>query len=442
MRITHLTAKNYKSLRSIDIAPEQLTIIVGANASGKTNFADCIDFIAEVYRHGLEVAIARKGGYENIAFRKMRRSKQAVTIDICVELERSDYEFYIPPNTEQIPQIQVQHTFSFAAHGYSIRAEFEVIHECITVKKFVNAQWKSIVSYERNRDKIKEPIIDNSASKREKKKNPDDYFERLLDDVTDLKYFKYFVSSKSDVERQRSLPTTELLMEAMPFFSILRVFSRAVERIKVFQISPTKSREFGVPTPTPEMDRFGENLPAVIDLMRKQNKEEWGSVMEAMRNVLPDLKSIDVDYTSSRTLGLFFNEEGIGRPWNVAEVSDGTIQTLALLVAIFDPHSSAIVLEEPENSVHPWIIRNILKACHEAAKRKQIIITTHSPIVINSVKPKDVWVIWRAKGESYLSNLAVLDPDFLSLWEGGEIPTFDYIDSGALPKAIPPAPQA
>ena len=80
MRITQLKVQNYKSLRSITLEPSGLTVLVGANGSGKSNLADCLDFISEVYRHGLEVAVARKGGYENIAHRKQRRSKGAVGV--------------------------------------------------------------------------------------------------------------------------------------------------------------------------------------------------------------------------------------------------------------------------------------------------------------------------------------------------------------------------
>ncbi len=129
-----------------------------------------------------------------------------------------------------------------------------------------------------------------------------------------------------------------------------------------------------------------------------------------------------------------------GKPWSVDEISDGTIQTLALLVAIFDPASEALVIEEPENSVHPWIIRHIIEACRAASKNKQIIITTHSPIVINSVKPEELWVLWRSNGETRLAQFSELDNDFLTMWQGGAISTFDYLDSGALYEAIPPAP--
>jgi predicted ATPase len=175
-------------------------------------------------------------------------------------------------------------------------------------------------------------------------------------------------------------------------------------------------------------------------MLKKDNPREWELILSAMRAILPNLKAVDVNYTSSRTLGLLFHEEGFGRPWGVDEVSDGTIQTLALLVAIFDPRYTALILEEPENSIHPWIIRQILEACRAASDQKQIVITTHSPIVMNSVKPEEIWVMWRKKGESHIAAVDVLDPAFLDLWQEGEIPAFDYLDSGALPNAVPPSP--
>ena len=43
MRITHVSIRNYKSLRSVEMAPTDLSVIVGANASGKSNLADCFE---------------------------------------------------------------------------------------------------------------------------------------------------------------------------------------------------------------------------------------------------------------------------------------------------------------------------------------------------------------------------------------------------------------
>ncbi len=66
MKITRLQIENYKSLKSIDFAPADFSVLVGPNGSGKSNFVDALDFLAKIYSHDLELAVAMKGGYENI----------------------------------------------------------------------------------------------------------------------------------------------------------------------------------------------------------------------------------------------------------------------------------------------------------------------------------------------------------------------------------------
>jgi predicted ATPase len=434
MRITRLSIQNYKSLKTLGIRPGNLTVLVGANASGKSNFADCLDFISDVYRHGLELAVGRKGGYENIAFRRMRRSKSAITVDLCVEIASADLvALWAGPDGSEDLRIKIDHSFSFVARGSSIRAAFKVTNEIFTVSVAVGEDWQNVASVQRAGDKYDvyvHPDWEGGRVRGTPRRNT----ASIVFDFTDLQYF---------TDRAQSLPPTELLLaSAGRFVPSMYSFIHLMSGIRVFQISPTKTREFGVPTPTPELERVGANLPAVIDMMRKHHRAEWRSIMQVMRNILPSLRSIDVDYTSSRTLGIFFNEDGFGRPWSVDEVSDGTVQTLALLVAIFDPASTALVIEEPENSVHPWIIRHVLSACRDASKRKQIFITTHSPIVMNAVRPEEVWVMWRSGGESHIAELTHLDREFLPMWQGGDISTFEYIDSGAITNALPPAPRS
>lgn len=444
MRITSLAIQNYKSLRGVRFTPRQLNVVVGPNASGKSNLADAIDFIAEVYRHGLEVAITRKGGYENIAFRRMRRSKGAIEIELCVELDQSDLRrghFGFSEDDEKI-RLEIRHAFSIGTRGESIRAEFKVVSEKLAITELRPDERVTLVSAARTNGTVSlegEAVSGGedaarSASRRARVRVRN---RRSLDYLLDFEDLRYFAG------RERLLAPTELFALSVGRVSpALDLVARSIGQIRVFQLSANKAREFGVPTPEAELDRYGSNLPAVIDLMKKSSPSAWKGVMRVMRSILPSLQSIDVDYTSSRTLGLFFLEDGFGRSWSAGEVSDGTIQTLALVVAIFDPRSTALVIEEPENSVHPWIARHIIDACREVASERQVIVTTHSPIVMNAVKPEEVWVMWRERGSSHITALVDLDPGFLELWQQGEVPTFEYVDSGALPKALPPAPTA
>jgi predicted ATPase len=225
------------------------------------------------------------------------------------------------------------------------------------------------------------------------------------------------------------------------FLPPLWTISESLGSIRVFQLSPTNAREFGVPIPNPEMDRHGRNLPAVIDMLIKRHPKTWSMIFGVMQQLLPDLLKIDVDYTHARTLGLFFHEKGVGRPWTVGEISDGTVHSLALLVALYDPRASMLILEEPENSVHTWILRTLMKAASELATSKQIIVTTHSRTVIDATKPKHVWIMWRQNGESRLARIDTFDQHVFELLDSGNISTFELLDSGVITEALPPAPE-
>lgn len=431
MRITLIGIHNYKSLRSVEFRPAPLSILVGANASGKSNFADCIDFIAEVYRHGLEIAVGRKGGYENIAFRKLRRSKAPISIRVAMELDPAEVRRVLRQPDSNSPRVLVEHSFSFVARGISIRAEFEVKDEELVVSELSEPR-KRLATIRRSGDRYEVDAPGLSQRSHETHGQQVALFNERVLGLADLRHFE---------KRKALLPKTELMVSIVGrFVPGMFGFLRALSGIRVFQITPAKSREFGVPTPSPELGRNGENLPAVIDRMQRSNRSEWRTVMRAMRSIIPELASIEAGYTSGRTLGLFFRERSSARPWAVEEVSDGTIQSLALLAAIYNPTSSALVVEEPENSVHPWIIRHFIQACREASARKQIILTTHSPIVINAVPPEQVWIVWKRDGESHFSPLGEMSADFLPMWQEGEIPTFDYLDSGAIVEAVPPGP--
>jgi hypothetical protein len=82
------------------------------------------------------------------------------------------------------------------------------------------------------------------------------------------------------------------------------------------------------------------------------------------------------------------------------------------------------------------IIRNFVTACR-AVKGKQIILTTHSPALINTLTPHEVSVVWRRNGETHVAPLAERDPESVSLWANGSESVFELLDTGWLPEAVP-----
>jgi len=154
---------------------------------------------------------------------------------------------------------------------------------------------------------------------------------------------------------------------------------------------------------------------------------------------MPSLEAIETDFTHTKTLGLFLREAGFKRPWSSEDISDGTIQAIALLAATFDPRIKILVIEEPENSVHPWAIRTFVEAFRLASEHKQIILTTHSPILIDQIRPEELWVVRRPGAETLIDPVLSLDPSLKDAWGQGKFTLSEYLDSGALPEAVPAA---
>ena len=430
MRIDHVKAINYKSLRNVSWHPGNFTTVIGANASGKSNLTDFIDFISDMYNHGLSVAVARKGGYENIAHRKQRRSRGAMQVSVVADFTDQDFILRggLKGRTSERINVRFTHEFSFRALGQGINADFKIEYERLSLHDLNYDTSTPIISIIRNQKGFE--IEANEHIQGDIDLNWG-YVARQTRPILDFR----------DFFEQDNFSKTELSVQIFGRISgIFRVISEKLSNIRVFQFSPTNTRNFGVPVPNPEMDIHGGNLPAVISMIQNSYPSVWTNIMDTMNKIIPNLEKIDVDYTSTRTLGLYFFEKGFGRAWNVSEISDGTIHTLALLVALYDPRTTMLVLEEPENSVHSWILRNIIDAAGSASNRKQIMFTTHSPIVVNSLQVDNVWVMWRNNGESQLARLRSFDKNIVEAIDDGEIEMFDLVDTGAIPEAIPQGP--
>ncbi len=138
----------------------------------------------------------------------------------------------------------------------------------------------------------------------------------------------------------------------------------------------------------------GENLSSILKRMRaKKRKEAIEEIIDGMRLIVPDLDNI-----STQALGGFIVPRFFVRPhgkkghtFDVDQMSDGTLRILGLLVALYqEPGPAIIVLEEPELTVHPGALKLLADAIAEVGERKQILLTTHSPELLDHFEPEQI----------------------------------------------------
>ncbi len=430
MEVRRLGVEAFRSFYEASIEPGHFTVIVGANNAGKSNLAEAFEFLAEVHRHGLEIAVNRKGGFENIAHRRMRRTKRPLAFEVDVIFDAQEFPALRRRTVRQPDgtvarrqllkgEIRMQHRFEIQAAGQAIRADFRVSSERLTIS-FTDRGGGPSLSASVGRDTKGELSFETSTGR------PDaPLFNGFDEDMVS------FVAS--------DLEPTDLVTTSLRVLNpIVREFERRLANIHIYRLTPIECRKPGAPTPNPDLALHGENLPAVVAYMQRHHEEAWGHTLDAMRMIVPGLEDIRTSFTHDRRLTLQFIERGVGRPWTAEEISDGTVQSLALFAGVFDPRNPVSFIEEPENAVHPWIVRAFVDACR-AVDYKQILVTTHSPALIGYLSPDEVMVIWRREGRSHLCALPHLDEEAMKLWSDGRVSTFELVDSGWLRQAVPEA---
>lgn len=417
MKLRSIEITGYRSLYDVHVEPGDLTVMTGPNNSGKTNFVEALEFLAETSRHGLEVAINRKGGIENIIHRRMARTRRSLTFSVDATVEVGHPGRYVGETdsmTQEVRDFHINHRFTIVPLSQRIDAEYQVSEESASVR--VSARSQPLFELSRTSDGI-------SVALNEAKLSRDEWLQSMMP------------PSASYYERIYARVRPADLMFTLSFDPIVRAYADSISSMRLYQLVPLEGRRPGVPTPNAEVDTHGANLPALVWFLRKNDQRAWRLVINSMRRIMPELTDIKTEFTTDRRLALQFVERGVKRSWSAEEVSDGTIQSLGMYTAVFDPRASLILIEEPENSVHPWIIRNFVDTCRET--RRQIILTTHSPALLSYLNPKEVNLVWKRDGRTRIEPLLAVDPTVESMWEQGDVSLAEVIDSGLLPQSVP-----
>ncbi|MFO0550929.1 MAG: AAA family ATPase [Polyangiaceae bacterium] len=145
--------------------------------------------------------------------------------------------------------------------------------------------------------------------------------------------------------------------------------------------------------------RGGEHLAGVLQALQGRGDEAYNRVRDAMLEKFHTLKSIGVAATSPSKLELRAQLRD-GTKVAAANLSEGFLYYLAFNVLREIATSSIFLIEEPENGLHPSRVRDviaILRSITEAGC--QIVLATHSPLVINELRPEEVTVVARPSTE-------------------------------------------
>ena len=149
---------------------------------------------------------------------------------------------------------------------------------------------------------------------------------------------------------------------------------------------------------------FGNNAWSVLrNLQDKRNVDDrYDTIMRYMAEAFPAFDGIVVEQTGPTSVYASFQEKGRRQPIFASGTSDGHVQLLLLLIALFSEgqRDSVLLFDEPEVSLHPWALVVFARAVTEAAQQwnKQVFLATHSPVLISQFDPQGILVASMVEG--------------------------------------------
>jgi predicted ATPase len=130
----------------------------------------------------------------------------------------------------------------------------------------------------------------------------------------------------------------------------------------------------------------------IINNIRNNHSLWYAQIEAAIKKINPHFQDINFIFLSSK-LYLVLREKYLANSVYIEHISDGMLRYLLLLSVLLNPERGNLVcIEEPETNLHPDMINTTADAIKQASKNTQIIVTTHSPLLLNSFDIEDVLI--------------------------------------------------
>lgn len=353
MRLVSVNFQHFKSLTDVSLSKlDRLTVLVGPNASGKSNVVDALRFLRDMASGGLDHAFSMRSG---ITLVRQQSKTRPYKIQIAVELrddEDNEYRYELAIASRQGGNFHVELERIFW-HDVDVRFEEGESGE----PQFVETPSR----HHAERDAHGTLVIDGKPIAR-----------KIQADVAAL---------------GASIDWRIIGDPIAQFFSNLRFSSIYPNTLK----QPTK------PDTDHVLKESGENWASVLKAMKRTNlgRAAFAQVLEMMQRVLPTLEDVSVKTVGGYLVPQFrFMGEGGSHDFDPAQLSDGSLRIFGILLALYQtPPPAFLIIEEPEQTVHPAVLAMLAEAFREAAERTQIIVTSHSPHLIDRFAPEEVRVV-------------------------------------------------
>ncbi len=427
--IRQLRLTNFRSIREahVDFAQSGLSVVIGANGSGKSNLIKAIQFLASIARNGLEAAMYDERRMEAllpkaIPLREMRSALCRLSFDFTLWRPK-----WYPASA---PDLLISHDLSLgAASGALTRIAEETLRFAVPLlAQFYESSAEEEPTPDPETLEPPKAFFDSSlaisrGSDGRIQISTSPVFETYSRDYLTWLGLTFAIEHGAELTRAeleavlssmgqppgrqgaQTLQDSLISMRTpgpLGFCSEANTFRAALGGIRRYDLQLTQLRAEQASSPTRMLGVDGGGLPAVVRGLvdPKHDQDSWQRVSTTLQALAPHILGARVSSLKSGKEFIEFIETSVGRRVESWESSDGTLRALAILAAVeTHPANGTLLIEEPEQGLHPWAIRILLDHVRDSiARRKlQVILTTHSPQVLDNVQADEVLVATRTE---------------------------------------------
>lgn len=331
--LNRVQVRNYKSIADCDVELGRLTLLVGRNGAGKSNFLDALRFVSDGLETSLDHAIKSRGGIAAVR-RISTGHPRNFTIALDLELPEHHAEYYFEIGSQPKGGFVVKQE-RLRLSGYDGRPRHEY------------------------------DIVEGSVRSTTAATLPPPATDRLF------------------------LVIASGLAEFRPAYD-------ALTSMGFYNLNPDQIKEVQKPDAGELLRRDGSNLASVVSRLTEDRPEVKQRVQDYLTQIVPEIVDFQrAPIGHHETLEFRQRMTGSEHPWRfyAGSMSDGTLRTLGILVAAMQLVSRQdpirlVGIEEPETALHPAATGALMDALREAAQSTQIVATTHSPDLLDRFDPE------------------------------------------------------
>lgn len=174
------------------------------------------------------------------------------------------------------------------------------------------------------------------------------------------------------------------------------ILKKSISKVEIYDFAPSDLSNQVVNPDVINMNRTGEGIAyALVDILHA-NRQSFDELEARLTKLVPNIARISLP-RKNQSFELELIDKYSEHHIPASDISDGTLRILAFLVALYQEDTPSIIcFEEIENGVHPWLLHKMVELLKIVSTEGingnpvQVLITTHSPLLLNYVEPHQV----------------------------------------------------